>query len=348
MKTLTEEVNDLINNTHTANLNTYYITKKFPILFQKITHRTLYLQTECVLTERIYHILNNLYEHQICENPDCNNILKFYSLGKGYRRTCSNKCGVYVNKLVKLEKYGDENYNNTNKMLETKIENESYTQMIKTHKATCLDKYGVEHHWMLDEMQDKKKEIFIKRYGVDNPMKVKEILDKVKSTNLERYGVENVYQSEHVKNIIEEKRLNRTEEENLLKEQRRQESCFKKFGCSHQMQSGLYSTSGYKWKEYQTPNNNILRIQGYEDKLLDELLLEYTEEEIITERRSMPEIWYIGLDNKTHRYFPDMYIPKTNTIYEVKSEYTLNINLETNNLKFQAVKDSGYNFILKV
>ena len=93
MKTLTEEVNELINNTHTANLNAYYITKKFPILFQKITHRTLYLQTECMLTERIYHILNNLYEPQICENPDCNNNLKFYSLGKGYRRTCSNKCG---------------------------------------------------------------------------------------------------------------------------------------------------------------------------------------------------------------------------------------------------------------
>ena len=62
----------------------------------------------------------------------------------------------------------------------------------------------------------------------------------------------------------------------------------------------------------------------------------------------MPEIWYIGTDNKQHRYFPDVYIPKTNTIYEVKSEYTLNINLEINKLKFQAVKDAGYNFVLKV
>ena len=62
----------------------------------------------------------------------------------------------------------------------------------------------------------------------------------------------------------------------------------------------------------------------------------------------MPEIWYIGTDNKQHRYFPDVYIPKTNTIYEVKSEYTLNVNLEINELKFQAVKSAGYNFILKV
>lgn len=46
--------------------------------------------------------------------------------------------------------------------------------------------------------------------------------------------------------------------------------------------------------------------------------------------------------------FPDIFIPKTNTIYEVKSDYTLNVDLETNNLKFQAVKDSGFNFVLKV
>ena len=62
----------------------------------------------------------------------------------------------------------------------------------------------------------------------------------------------------------------------------------------------------------------------------------------------MPEFWYIGLDDKTHRYFPDMYRPKTNTIYEVKSEWTLNLEYDTNILKFQAVKDAGYNFVLKV
>lgn len=46
--------------------------------------------------------------------------------------------------------------------------------------------------------------------------------------------------------------------------------------------------------------------------------------------------------------FPDAYVPSANTIYEVKSDYTLNQDLETNNLKFQAVKDTGYNFVLKV
>ena len=62
----------------------------------------------------------------------------------------------------------------------------------------------------------------------------------------------------------------------------------------------------------------------------------------------MPEFWYKDAGGKKHRYFPDVYIPKTNTIYEVKSEYTLNINLEGNELKFQSVIDSGYNFNLKI
>lgn len=294
-----------------------------------------------------YMLKNNfdLFDAKINNKCDkCDKDTIFHNIKSGYKALCRD-CR---RKQTCLEKYGDENYNNMNKMLDTKIKNDSYNQMVKTHKATCLEKYGVEHHWFVEEINNKRIESFKENYGCKNPMQSKIVQEKGKSTNLERYGVENVYQSDHVKNIIEEKRLNRTEEDNILKEQRRQESCFRKYGCSHQMQSGLYSTSGYKWKEYITPNNNILRIQGYEDKLLDELLKEYHEDEIITERRNIPEIWYIGKDGKQHRYFPDAYIPKTNTIYEVKSNYTLNINLETNMLKFQAVKDNNYNFVLKI
>ena len=104
----------------------------------------------------------------------------------------------------------------------------------------------------------------------------------------------------------------------------------------------------FKFKEYVLPSGSIISYQGYEDKLLDELLLEYNEDEIKNQREDIPPIWYIGLDNKSHRYFPDVYVPKTNTIYEVKSEYTLNVEHETNILKFQAVKDAGYNFVLRV
>ena len=122
----------------------------------------------------------------------------------------------------------------------------------------------------------------------------------------------------------------------------------KRYGVSNYAQSGLDTTSGYRWKEFEMPSGEIVKYQGYENKLFDELLLEYKEDEIITSRKDIPEIWYIGIDGKKHRYFPDVYAPSTNTIYEVKSEYTLNVNKEINELKFEAVKDAGYNFILKV
>ena len=125
------------------------------------------------------------------------------------------------------------------------------------------------------------------------------------------------------------------------------DTCFKNHGFRHPSQVGIFHTE-YKWKEYTLPSGSIIKFQGYENKLLDELLLEYSEDKILTSRKDMPEIWYTGLDDKQHRYFPDAYIPSTNTIYEVKSDYTLEKYKEINLLKFQAVKDAGYNFELKI
>ena len=131
--------------------------------------------------------------------------------------------------------------------------------------------------------------------------------------------------------------------------QKTQKTSIERYGVRNYNQLGnRVNLPNFNFKEYILPSGKILPFQGYENKLLDELLLEYTEDEIKSLREDIPPIWYVGLDGKTHRYFPDVYIPKTNTIYEVKSEYTLNAEYDTNILKFQAVKDAGYNFILKV
>lgn len=64
-------------------------------------------------------------------------------------------------------------------------------------------------------------------------------------------------------------------------------------------------------------------------------------------KEKIPKIKYLD-GNIERTYYPDFYIPETNTIYEVKSKYTLNKNKKINEIKFQAVVDSGYNFELKV
>ena len=47
-------------------------------------------------------------------------------------------------------------------------------------------------------------------------------------------------------------------------------------------------------------------------------------------------------------YFPDFYYPPTNTIYEIKSEYTYNQLLELNTAKKAAVDATDYNFVMLV
>lgn len=61
----------------------------------------------------------------------------------------------------------------------------------------------------------------------------------------------------------------------------------------------------------------------------------------------MPIFTYV-LNGIEHRYFPDAYIPSENIIYEVKSIWTVKLDQEKNALKYQAVKDSGYKFKLKI
>lgn len=320
--------NRLINTTSKS-----YMNRNHKIAYEKIMEFTSYLEESSKFSERVYHILNDLTNNQTCEHPECNNILKFYTFKKGYRQSCSNKCGVYFNKKAKLETYGDENYNNPAKMIDTKIKNNSYTLMIETHKRTCLEKYGVKHHWLVPEINAKRIETFNLKYGVDYPTQNKEIRNKGKETSLERYGFENPAKNEEIKNKINTNN---------------QKTCLLRYGVKNISQAGLDTNSGYKWKEYTLPSGKIIKYQGYEDKLLDELLLEYHEDEILTSRADMPEFWYIGLDGKNHRYFPDCYIPKTNTIYEVKSEWTLNSSFETNILKFNSVRYKGYNLKIMI
>jgi len=111
--------------------------------------------------------------------------------------------------------------------------------------------------------------------------------------------------------------------------------------------------SGYKGyyninKFYILPSGKKVRIQGYENKTFDKLFkLGYDENDLLWKKSDMPEIWYV-MDGTKHRYYPDFFIKKENLIIETKSVYTLNIEKEQNNKKFEAVKSAGFNFRLDV
>jgi len=229
-------------------------------------------------------------------------------------------------KATNLDKYGVDNVSHS-QTVKDKIgawHKEHAEEVQAKIRQTSLERYGVESTNSLPEVKAKKKAVFQERYGVDHQLKIDSVrasvaaknkanaperLVKTINTNLERYGVRNVSQ---VYEYHEKK-----------------------------------SKSRFKYKDYTMPSGKVVRVQGYEDRALDELLLTHCEEEIAVHGDSVPVIKYTGLDGKEHTYFPDIFIPTKNLIIEVKSTYTFDGQTEwyeTNLLKEQATKDAGYNF----
>lgn len=100
-------------------------------------------------------------------------------------------------KETKKEKYGDENYNNSKKQVETLYDNNGddyFFNLAVYRKEKFLKEHGVEHHLQLEEFKDKMKQTNLEKYGVENVSQVEEFKEKRKETMLELYGVENASQ----------------------------------------------------------------------------------------------------------------------------------------------------------
>ena len=98
------------------------------------------------------------------------------------------KCKANKIKSTKLIKYGNENFNNIEKI-----------------KNTNIKKYGTSTPLINDAIKQKTKNTIIERYGVDNVFKSDVIKQKTKNTIIERYGVDNVSKNDIVKLKLSEK-----------------------------------------------------------------------------------------------------------------------------------------------
>lgn len=177
-------------------------------------------------------------------------------------------------------------------------------------------------------INEKRKKTMIEVLGVDNPTKSKIIQEKIKRTCLAKYGFENQFQNEEIKQKIKQK-------------------CLEKYGVEHHLQNpevfSKLMKSSYAFKSYVTPSGKILKLRGYEHFASDTLFKIYPENEIISDSKFVPEIWYIH-GGKRHRYFCDFFIKSANLIVEVKSTYTYRLEFDINLSKQQACIAAGYNF----
>ena len=126
-------------------------------------------------------------------------------------------------------------------------------------KATCLDKYGVEHHIAAKEVRAKSVATLRKNYGVDVPAKsqtvlermketaqntrdehMDEILRKRKETIFERHGVYDINQIEGCKEKRRATVIERYGENGLWSDEirkKRKETCIEKYGTDNPMKS---------------------------------------------------------------------------------------------------------------
>jgi hypothetical protein len=265
-----------------------------------------------------------------------------------------------------LEKYGV-NHPNKNKDIRNKskqtclqkygVENPNQNKDIRNKtKQTCLQKYGVEYSLQSQEVRNKSIEYFLQNYGVENASQIEDVKQKKEFKSLKQYGVKNISQSEIIKQKKKYRSLDKYGTEYVLQSQevktKSKQTSLDKYGVEYPMQhpevSEKSSAKSYKLKSFTFPCNNTIQVQGYEPYLLDILVKEgYTFDDIITKRTEVPEIWY-NKNTKKCRYYCDVYIPKTNTIYEVKSTWTYKKDIEDIPLKKQACLDAGYKFELYV
>jgi len=232
------------------------------------------------------------------------------------------------------------------------VENPSLSYEIKDKKKeTCLINYGVEQPFQSIEIQEKIKDTCIQKYGFEYPSQNQDIQQKIKETCLDKYGVEYALQSNEVKVKSIETNLKKygghpTKTKEV--QEKKIKTCIYKYGVNNVMHdpkiADMCSKNSYSKKDYILPSGKIIKIQGYEHYALDELVINYDEEDIINGEQNVPEIWYNDEENNKHRHYVDIFISSKKLCIEVKSTWTADKKKDNIFLKQDAAKKLGYKY----
>ena len=163
------------------------LKKLYPKKYQELFSLTSYLPENTKISERIYHIFNNIKTIPKCH---CGNSLKFIGFVSGYQKYCSMKCiqtqeHIKKVKQTKFERYGNENYTNIEKMKITKLEKYGNEKYNNPEKITS----SLQNKDNWDNILIKRKNTIIKKYGsIDRYNTIRN--EKVKKTFKEKYNNE--------------------------------------------------------------------------------------------------------------------------------------------------------------
>ena len=372
------------NSTDKANIR-YKLIKNYPKEMELINDKTKWYSKE-KLPIKLYILIHNLEDYPTCKCGNTINRFnlkefKFNEFCTHKKCVYRSKWNSDKKKAYCLEKYGVENQfqrkeiikankekyksktakdkqNIINKRKNTNIKNYGHetpsqnTNIMSKIKATNLRKYGYSTVLMDKKLMD---EIKLKKYNVTNVMKVDEIKAKMISTTKNKYGgmgfASSIINAKAKDTLLKNYGVTNPMYSNKIK-QKAKDNSIEKWGVEYPMQHpdvlGNQQRNAYRRKEYTWKTGEISILQGYEPIVLKELENKgFLFNEVLTDNKDMPEIWY-EFEGKKHRYYPDFFIPSKNLIIEVKSEWTMMKNFQINQIKFLATKKLGFNFKLEV
>lgn len=258
----------------------------------------------------------------------------------GYCANCCKEIGKMKIRETNLKTFGCHNV----------MKNEDVKEK---QKNTILEKYGVEHISQLENIKEQKKEKSLEKYGTEFVLQSEEIKNKSKETNLLKYGFENPQQNVSIRQKTEDTNFAKYGVKCYFNSEEFKDTSIqtniKKYGVPHHSQNSdianIILNNSYTTKKYRMPSGKIIGYQGYENFALDELINveNILEEDIITNRKDVPEIWYLDKTGKKRRHFVDLFIKTQQRCIEVKSTWT---NQDKNNVleKQQSAINLGYKY----
>lgn len=268
-------------------------------------------------------------------------------------------------KEVNLSKYGVEYYTQTkeyiDKLKKSNLDKYGVEYFFQTDifkekaKAWCLNNYNVEFYSQTDNMKMKSRETNMIKLGVPVSSMHPDVIAKMKETNLLRYDVPFTMMNKAIKEKTNKTILDKYNVINVSQvpeiQEKKIETSMARYLVPYPMQdpsiADKSSKNAFGRKEYVFPSGRKEYIQGYEHFALDMLVKIYDEYDIIVNRKEVPEVWYWFMDTY-RRYFCDIYVKETNTIYEIKSIRTYHLGGREITEKKKACEYLGYTFKLYV
>lgn len=217
------------------------------------------------------------------------------------------------------------------------------------YTATMMANYGVPVPMKNPDIEAKRRRTNLKRYKAEQVMQSSKVQKKYKKTLQSRHGVTHISQ---IPGVLEKANATRLENGTLGGDlEKRQATSRIKYGTDWPIQDpGVFQRnvdSCFKHKVFNLPSGAFVYLQGYEPYVVTHMLSDgYKEQDFLW--RNKPSFWYTDKVGRKRRYHPDLVLPVSHLIMEVKARKWFERDYDLIVRKAWACQEAGWEFTIAV